>query len=85
VGGAPELIRDGETGVLVPAHDSPGLARGMLQVMELDAAERQRMGDAARQHAEMNFDIERVIAEWESLLSELLPRISVPDVRPLTP
>jgi len=41
VGGIPEVVRDGETGVLVPAGDAPALARGIGRILaETPAAAR---------------------------------------------
>jgi glycosyltransferase involved in cell wall biosynthesis len=46
-----EVIRDGETGILVKPGDKANLGRATRRLL-LDADERQRMGDAARRWAE---------------------------------
>ena len=48
VGGTPELIRDGETGLLVESGDAPALAAGLLRLMD-DEACRRRLGRAGRE------------------------------------
>jgi glycosyltransferase involved in cell wall biosynthesis len=50
VGGIPDVVADGETGVLVPAGDVAALARA-LDVLVADPAARKRMGEAARDRA----------------------------------
>lgn len=47
VGGIPELIRDGETGFLVPAHDWRSISDRILRLRD-DPELRRRMGLAAR-------------------------------------
>jgi glycosyltransferase involved in cell wall biosynthesis len=47
VGGTPELIDDGRTGVLVPVQDPDALAAALRRVVD-DAALRQRLGTAGR-------------------------------------
>lgn len=57
VGGVPEIVFDGETGLLVPAADPARLAEAMARVMT-DAASTARMAANARRLAEkdMRFD-----------------------------
>jgi glycosyltransferase involved in cell wall biosynthesis len=57
VGGVPELVVDGVTGVLVPPGDAAALAAALARLAG-DAAERERMGAAARRRAEAEFGIE---------------------------
>ena len=59
VGGTPELVVDGETGLLVPPGDSAALAgaiSGLLSDRELAS----RLGEAGRLRAERRFDPERM-------------------------
>lgn len=51
VGEVPEVIRDGENGLLVPADDTPALRNALLTLMD-DRQLRTRMGTAARRTAE---------------------------------
>ena len=50
VGGIPELIEDGQTGLLVPPGDAPALAAALTRLVA-DAELRARLGAAARQAA----------------------------------
>lgn len=59
VGGLPGIVRDGETGLLVPPGDSAALARAMEALLD-DPALRDRLGRAARTHAARCFDLDDV-------------------------
>jgi glycosyltransferase involved in cell wall biosynthesis len=58
VGGVPELVREGETGTLVPPGDSAALASAIRRIAE-DPALRDRLGIAARARAEREFSLAR--------------------------
>ena len=57
VGGVPEIVEDGATGILVPAADPAGLARAMAR-MAGDGGLRERMGAKGRERAS-RFSAER--------------------------
>ena len=71
VGGVPELVRDRETGLLVPSEDAGALAQA-LQALVDDPAQRQAMGAAARRHAVAHFDIRHTVRGYEQLYERLL-------------
>jgi glycosyltransferase involved in cell wall biosynthesis len=73
VGGVPELVREGKTGLLVPSEDAGALAQA-LQALVDDPARRQAMGAAARQHAVAHFDIRHTVRGYEQLYETLLRR-----------
>lgn len=58
VGGIPEAVSDGETGLLVPPGNAPALAAA-LESLAQSAELRRRMGVAGRQAYEARFRIER--------------------------
>jgi glycosyltransferase involved in cell wall biosynthesis len=59
VGGTPELVVDGETGILVPPGDVGALAEALRRLLD-DPALAQRMGKAARRRVEERFSAERM-------------------------
>ena len=71
VGGVPELVREGETGLLVPSEDTGALAQA-IQALVDNPARRQAMGVAARQHAVASFDIRHTVRGYEQLYEALL-------------
>jgi glycosyltransferase involved in cell wall biosynthesis len=73
VGGNPELVVDGVTGLLVPPRDAGALAAAMCLLLENPALAR-RFGEAARQRALHHFSIERMVQETEDLYLSLLRR-----------
>lgn len=69
VGGLPEIVEDGRTGLLVPPADPGALAEAVLR-LATDSGERSRMGQAARARAERDFGwstvAQRTIAVYEA-------------------
>jgi glycosyltransferase involved in cell wall biosynthesis len=73
VGGVPEIVVDGEGGVLVPAPPSAGpVAEALGQLLE-DPARRAAMGAAARRTFEERFTAERWAQRLRALYEEALP------------
>jgi glycosyltransferase involved in cell wall biosynthesis len=72
-GGNPELIRDGETGLLVPAGDPSGWARALERLL-CDAGLRARLGLAGRDAARTAFTLERTVTATETVYREALDR-----------
>ena len=60
VGGIPEVIADGESGLLVPPHDPAALAAAIVRLLK-DAALRHRMGDAGLTRVQSHFSVERMV------------------------
>ena len=65
VGGIPELVIDGETGILVPPDDADQLAAGLCKVLESPEL-RRKMGCSGRQRIEEKFTLERKLNETEN-------------------
>ena len=64
--GASELVKTGETGLLVPIGNVDKLAESILLLLR-DKEARVRLGGAAQQAAAANFGLERMIAETEAI------------------
>jgi sugar transferase (PEP-CTERM/EpsH1 system associated) len=73
VGGTPELVREGETGFLVPTGDDAVLARRILGLLEDDAL-RAGMGAAARQVVLRDHPISRTVDAYNNMYLECMLR-----------
>jgi glycosyltransferase involved in cell wall biosynthesis len=83
VGGIPELVADGETGLLASVDDAAAVARGLLQLME-DPALAERMGAAARRRAAERHSFDRMTRAFEQLyLAQLEARSRIAGRSPL--
>lgn len=71
VGGTPEAVADGTTGLLVPPRDPALLAAAILQLCT-DPALAHRMGLAGSRRVERNFDVRTMVSAYESLYDEVL-------------
>jgi glycosyltransferase involved in cell wall biosynthesis len=71
VGGIPEIVHDGRTGLLHDHEDAVGLANAFLSLLG-DAARRRELGLAAREYVEANFRNERFAGELARLYGDLL-------------
>jgi len=71
--GAPEVVIDGETGFLVEAGDSAGLAEAIARLLA-DPEMRVRMGAAGRRLVDPAFRAETMVAAIATLYDDLLER-----------
>jgi glycosyltransferase involved in cell wall biosynthesis len=71
VGGIPEAVEDGVTGILVPPANSSKLADALVVLLE-NSALRQSMGEAGRKRVESFFSLERTINEIECVYNHIL-------------
>ena len=73
VGGTPEALIDGETGLLVAPGDSGAIATAVARLLD-DRELAVRLGRAARDLISMKFSVERMVRSTEDLYMELLAR-----------
>lgn len=73
VGGIPEIIRHGETGLLVPPADSEQLA-SVIGSLLADPAAARRIGVAACEDVKRRFSSEVQVASLTALIAEWLPQ-----------
>ena len=67
VGGVPELIRDGETGLIVPQRDAQATAEAIRELLN-DEPLRRRLSDGARREVEQRFGIEANVRRLADVL-----------------
>jgi glycosyltransferase involved in cell wall biosynthesis len=66
VGGIPDVVADGETGLLVPARDEAALADALLKLLR-DPARRQAYGQSARRSMDERFDVSAMVRAIDRL------------------
>ncbi len=71
VGGNPELVQDGVTGLLVPVADVPALAAAIVALVD-DPARCDQMGRTAVQRVTTDFEWERTVSAYLRVYDELL-------------
>ncbi len=71
VGGNPEVVRDGDTGVLFPAGDTAALT-AVLARLATDRAERERLSQAARAEAVTRFDLAVTVQQMAGIYERAL-------------
>ncbi len=71
VGGIPELVEDGVSGLIVPSDDEPALVRALQTLIDQPDL-RKQMGERALQRARAHFDIRNTVREYEALYEQIL-------------
>jgi glycosyltransferase involved in cell wall biosynthesis len=73
VGGVPDVVRDGTTGLLAPAGHPRALATQIVALLE-DSSRADAMGRAGREWVRERYSVQRLVADTASLYRELLAR-----------
>jgi glycosyltransferase involved in cell wall biosynthesis len=71
VGGFPDLVRDGETGWLVPSKDPRSLALAILEGLR-DTVEAKKRAQAGQKLARQLFDVRKTACEIKMIYEEIL-------------
>lgn len=71
VGGVPDIVADGESGLLAPPGDAVALGQAIVTLLR-DPARRRTMGLAGRESVRQRFDVRRLVGDIEQLYLELL-------------
>ena len=74
VGGTPEAVEDGVSGLLVPPRDPGALAKAMTVLLSDPPAAR-RLGQMGRARVAKFFTLDRMVEETEALYGALLNRV----------
>jgi glycosyltransferase involved in cell wall biosynthesis len=75
VGGLPESIENGKTGILVPSGDTDSLGKAIKYLIE-NPELRRKMGDAGRKRVKERFSIENNVRKTEELYLDVLKDFS---------
>lgn len=71
IGGMPEAVQDGETGLVVPPSDPAALAQAILRLLR-DPAWAASLGQAAARHVSERFSPQRVAGKLNAVYADLL-------------
>lgn len=71
VGGNPEVVAEGETGLLVSPKDPEKLAEAIIRLLQNPELAR-KMGEAGHRRVEEKFSLDRMVREYEELYRECL-------------
>lgn len=71
VGGVPSVIRDGDTGLLVPPGDPAALAAAVRSLLD-DPARAARLGKSAARHAHAELDLATMVRCVEAVYDDVL-------------
>ena len=77
VGGLPEIVLDGETGIIVPPEDPDTMSTAVLRLLG-DEQLRRTMGIKARERICRFFDVSKTVKEIEFLYDRLLCNMQSP-------
>jgi len=81
VGGNAEIIIDGKTGILCAPQSDSQLAGAMMQLRMQSPSDLEAMQTAGRARACQQFDLARIVRQWEAVYSEF----SKPDKKDHSP
>jgi glycosyltransferase involved in cell wall biosynthesis len=70
VGGVPEIVKDQETGILVPPQDAAEIAKALIELLT-DREKRERLGQAAREKVNAKFSAAEMVRSITNLYLEL--------------
>lgn len=73
VGGVPEIIKDGVTGILVPSKDPEVMARAVVELLN-DKARRDAMGRAAKEWVCSNFSDKKMVERLDEIYRKVTKR-----------
>jgi len=71
VGGVPEVVKDGETGVLVPPQNVAALAEAINTLLSDDSL-RRRLGENAKEYVQRNFSWRNCAQQYIDLYKQVL-------------
>lgn len=71
VGGLPEVVEDGETGILTPSQDEAFLESALFNLLH-DDTKRQMLGEKGRKRVLEHFSLDKMVEEYQNLYHALV-------------
>jgi glycosyltransferase involved in cell wall biosynthesis len=81
-GGIPEVVAEGETGVLVPPRDHAGMAQAIVRLL-INEDLRARMGAAGLARVRERFTVDRMVAETADVYARVAGKARAADIESL--
>ena len=75
VGGVPDVVENGKTGLLVPPKDPKALANAILRLLN-DYDLRRSLGERAGVSVYPKYDVSRLVQDMKNLYANLSPKVS---------
>lgn len=76
-GGTPEIVLDGQTGLLVPPNDIEATTQALDRLLAADAGLRRRMGNAGRRRVDDCFAMDKYIARVLAVYHKAIDRAAL--------
>ena len=76
VGGIPEIVQQGVTGLLVNSEDANGFSQALSDLIKCTEQQRQSMGQAARALVTERFNFDNIALQWATLYTSNEERTS---------
>jgi glycosyltransferase involved in cell wall biosynthesis len=70
VGGMPEVVEDGRSGILTPPFETKKMAEAIVSLLK-DTDRREAMARAARRHVETRYELQQNLARLTDLMQHL--------------
>jgi len=70
IGGNPDVIADGKTGVLVPSRSPDAIAKAVIELYHSPALQ-QQLATAGLERAQANYNLTRMLNEYEAIFEKL--------------
>jgi len=77
VGGIPEMINDGETGMLVPYGDEDKFVKAIMKMLLMKKSKRKNIGANAREYARKNLSISILAKKQYDIYKKEINKFSV--------
>lgn len=73
VGGVPEIIKNEETGILIPPKNPEAIAEAIYHLYTNHSL-REKLAMAGRKHVEQNFSLDSMVSKIESIFEQLIQK-----------